>query len=389
MSSDLASSRAEPTVPGISGTKAFANRLIRLAKQAGAAGADVGIVSPGADLHYLAGHSVSSHERLTALLVPVAGPPQMVVPALERAGWAGSPIELLGVPFTTWTDGTDPYQVLAALLPADARVLSVDDHMPAVHALGISWARPGSELTLAGKIIGELRMRKEAAEIDELAEVGAAIDRVQARIGEWLRAGRTEAEVAADIGAALVDEGHTRADFVIVGSGRNGASPHHEASGRVIEPGDPVVIDIGGPNTAGYYSDCTRTYRVAGSGGDPEFDAVYEIVRSAQQAGIDAVKVGATAESIDQASRDVIEKAGYGPYFITRTGHGIGLEVHEHPYLVAGNTMPLEQGMAFSIEPGIYLPGRFGVRIEDIVVVGPAGAVLMNNATKALTTVGG
>ncbi len=389
MTSESAPSRADDNRSGAGQPAVFADRLRRLAVQAAVAGADVVVVSPGADLRYLAGHSVSSHERLTALLVPVAGLPQLVVPALERAGWAGSPIESLGIPFTTWNDGADPYQVLVGLLPDGARVVCVDDHMPAVHALGISWAQPGSELTLAGRLIGELRMRKEPGEIDALADVGAAIDRVQARIGEWLRPGRTESEVAADIATALVQEGHTRADFVIVGSGSNGASPHHEASARVIEPGDPVVIDIGGPNAAGYYSDCTRTYQVAGPAADPEFTTVYEIVRSAQQAGIDAVKVGATAESIDRASREVIERAGYGPYFITRTGHGIGLEVHEHPYLVAGNTMQLEQGMAFSIEPGIYLPGRFGVRIEDIVVVGPGGAVLMNNATKALTTVGG
>ena len=366
----------------------FADRLARLAEQARQGGVDVVIISPGADLQYFAGHSVSSHERLTALVVPVEGPAHIVVPALERAGWAGSPVESLGVPFVTWADGADPYQTLIQLLPADARVLAVDYHMPAMHALGIHWAVPGSELTLAGEIIGELRMRKEPAEIAELTGVGAAIDRVQARIGEWLRAGRTEAEVAADIAAAMVQEGHTEADFVIVGSGVNGASPHHEASAKVIEPGDPVVIDIGGPNPAGYYSDCTRTYRVAGDGGDPEFEAVYEIVRQAQQAGIDAVRPGVSAEAVDQASRSVIEAAGYGPYFITRTGHGIGLEVHEHPYLVSGNTRPLEVGMTFSIEPGIYLPGRFGVRIEDIVVVGPDGAVLMNNATKALTTVG-
>ncbi len=347
------------------------------------------LIAPGADLQYFAGHSVSSHERLTVLLVPTQGTPQVVVPALERAGWSGSPIEELGVPFITWTDGQDPYRVLVDLLPAGTQVLCVDDHLPAVHALGISWALPGSRLTLAGQVIAELRMRKEPAEIQALAEVGAAIDRVQDRIGEWLRAGRTEADVAADIAAALVEEGHTRADFVIVGSGRNGASPHHEASLKVIEPGEPVVIDIGGPSAAGYFSDCTRTYRVAGPHADPEFDAVYEVVRLAQQAGIDAVRVGATAESIDEASRAVIEKAGYGPYFITRTGHGIGLEVHEHPYLVAGNTLPLEEGMAFSIEPGIYLPGRFGVRIEDIVVVGEAGAVLMNKASKSLLTVGG
>lgn len=382
----------EPVAAGISivdGSEAFATRLRQLGAQAAQAGADVVIISPSADLQYFAGHSVASHERLTALIVPADGPPQMVVPALERPGWVDSPVERLGVPFNTWTDGMDPYQVVAALLPAAARVLSVDYHMPAVHALGISWAVTGSELRLAGEIIGELRMRKEPEEIASLTEVGAAIDRVQGRIGEWLRAGRTEADVAADIAAALVDEGHTRADFVIVGSGRNGASPHHEASTKVIEPGDPVVIDIGGPNAAGYYSDCTRTYLVAGPSTDPDFEVVYEIVRQAQQAGIDAVRPGATAESIDQAARAVIEAAGYGDYFITRTGHGIGLEVHEHPYLVSGNALPLEVGMAFSIEPGIYLPGRFGVRIEDIVVVGDDGARLMNRADKALTTVGG
>ncbi len=368
-------------------TSVFAGRLSSLSALADQTGADVVIISPGADLRYFAGHSVSSHERLTALVVPADGRPQMLVPALERLGWAGSPVETIGVPFTTWTDGADPYGALAALLPPAAGVLAVDYHMPAVHALGMARAIPGSELTLAGGIIGELRMRKGPAEIAALAEAGAAVDRVQARIGEWLRTGRSESDVAADIAAALVEEGHTRADFVIVGSGINGASPHHEASDRIIEPGDPVVIDIGGPTGAGYFSDCTRTYRMAGPA-DPEFDSVYEVVRQAQQAGVDAVRPGVPAEEIDQAARSVIDKAGYGEFFITRTGHGIGLEVHEHPYLVTGNATPLEVGMAFSIEPGIYLPGRFGVRIEDIVVVGPDGAVLMNNAPKTLTSVG-
>ena len=367
----------------------FADRIRQLAARAEAAGADVVIIAPGADLQYFAGHSVSSHERLTALVVPVAGQPLMLVPALERAGWTGSPVERSGVPFTTWTDGMDPYRVLTALLPPTARVLAVDYHMPAVHALGLSRAVPGSTLTLAGETIAELRMRKSADEVSALVEVGAAIDRVHRRIGEWLRPGRTEAQVAADIAAALVEEGHTSADFVIVGSGRNGASPHHEASPKVIEAGDPVVIDIGGPSPAGYFSDCTRTYRVAGGTSDPDFEAVYEIVRSAQQAAIDAVAPGVTAESVDAASRSVIEAAGYGEYFITRTGHGIGLEVHEHPYIVSGNAMPLETGMAFSIEPGIYLPGRFGVRIEDIVVVGDDGAILVNTAPKTLVTIGG
>ncbi len=373
----------------VGGPAALADRLARLAGAARSAGVAAVVISPGADLRYFAGHSVSSHERLTALVVPVDGAPFLVVPALERPGWAGSGAERLGLGFTTWTDGTDSHQVLAALLPAGAAVLAVDDHMPAMHALGIARAVPGAELALAGEIIAGLRMRKSAGEVAALSEVGAAIDRVQCRIGEWLQAGRTEAEVAADIAAALVEEGHTSADFVIVGSGRNGASPHHEASTKVVEPGDPVVVDIGGPSPAGYFSDCTRTYRVAGPVTDPDFAQVYEVVRRAQQAGIDAVRPGVSAESVDRAARAVVEEAGYGQYFITRTGHGIGLEVHEHPYLVTGNTLPLEEGMAFSIEPGIYLPGRFGVRIEDIVVVGPDGPVVLNEAPKSLVTVGG
>lgn len=370
---------------------AFADRLARLAEQAVVSGADVILITPGPDLEYFIGHSIGSHERLTCLVVPATGDAALLVPTLERPGWSGTAAEELGLQFTTWTDGDDPYQALAALLPADARVLAVDYHMPAVHALNAQAIVPGTELTLAGEAIAELRMRKGPAEVDALAAAGAAIDRVQGRIAEWLKAGRTENEVAADIAEAIVAEGHARPDFVIVGSGPNGASPHHEASDRVIQPGDAVVIDIGGPMPSGYFSDCTRTYVIAPDGGrtiSPRIEEIYGVVRRAQAAGVAAVRPGATAESIDQASRSVIDQAGYGEYFITRTGHGIGLEVHEHPYMVAGNTTVLEPGMAFSVEPGIYLPGEFGVRIEDIVVVGDSGPVLMNTAPTTLTIVG-
>jgi Xaa-Pro dipeptidase len=369
----------------------LSDRLERLAAQAVMSGADVILISPGPDLEYFIGHSVASHERLTCLVVPASGEPSLLVPTLERLGWTGTPVESMAVEISTWTDGDDPYRALADLLPADARVLAVDYHMPAVHALNAQSIVPGSELTLAGEAIAELRMRKGAAEVAALAAAGAAIDRVQRRIGEWLRPGRTENEVAADIAKAIVDEGHARPDFVIVGSGPNGASPHHEASDRVIAAGDVVVIDIGGPMPSGYFSDCTRTYLVAPESGEsvaPKVREVYEIVRQAQAAGVAAVRPGVSAESIDAASRAVIEQAGYGEYFITRTGHGIGLEVHEHPYMVAGNGTLLEPGMAFSVEPGIYLPGDFGVRIEDIVVVGDDGPRLMNTAPTELTIVG-
>src|SRR6476661_1738268 len=314
----------------------LSDRLQRLAAQAAVSGADVILISPGPDLEYFIGHSVASHERLTCLVVPAHGEPSLLVPALERLGWAGTPVESMAVAISTWTDGDDPYRALADLLPADARVLAVDYHMPAVHALNAQAIIPGSELTLAGEAIAELRMRKGAAEVAALAAAGAAIDRVQRRIGEWLRPGRTENEVAADIAAAIVDEGHARPDFVIVGSGPNGASPHHEASDRVIAAGDVVVIDIGGPMPSGYFSDCTRTYVVAPADGDgiaADARAVYEIVRRAQAAGVAAVRPGVSAESVDAAARAVIEESGFGKYFITRTGHGIGMEVHEHPYM--------------------------------------------------------
>jgi Xaa-Pro aminopeptidase len=226
---------------------------------------------------------------------------------------------------------------------------------------------PGVEQALAGAVLRELRIRKTPEEVQALRDAGAAIDRVHARIGEWLRAGRTEREVGRDIGDAIVAEGHVRADFIIVGSGPNGASPHHDVSDRVIQPGDPVVVDIGGTTEAGYCSDETRTYAV----GDPdaEFQKYYEVLLAAQVAA---------CEAVDAAARGVIDRGGYGEYFIHRTGHGIGMEGHEHPYIVEGNDEALEPGMAFSIEPGIYLPGRHGARIEDIVVCTEDGGERVN-----------
>jgi len=262
--------------------------------------------------------------------------------------------------------------------------VAVSDFTPALHVLALRSALPKAEQVLAGPIVRELRMRKDAAEIGALRRAGAAIDRVHARVGEWLRPGRTEAEVGADIEAAIVEEGHAAADFVIVGSGPNGASPHHSVSDRVIESGDVVVVDIGGPIPEGYNSDSTRTYAV-GTPRDSDVPATYAVLEAAQQAAVDAVRPGVSAESIDAAARSVIEAAGFGEYFIHRTGHGIGLDVHEEPYIVAGNEVTLEPGMAFSVEPGIYQPGRWGARIEDIVVVTADGVEPLNRRPHGLT----
>ncbi|OLF18059.1 M24 family metallopeptidase [Actinophytocola xanthii] len=358
-------------------------RLERARQAAGTTGADAMLLAPGSDLRYLLGGSGSSFERLTCLVVPTGGEPVLVVPKLEAPGYAEVPTDELGVEVATWVDGEDPYALVASRLRGASRV-ALGDVMPALHVLGLRGALPGAEQVLAGPIVRELRMRKDLAEIDALRRAGAAIDRVHARMAEFLRVGRTEAEVGADIAVAMVEEGHAVAEFVIVGSGPNGASPHHAVSERVVEAGDVVVVDIGGPVPEGYSSDSTRTY-VMGSPSEPDVTRTYEVLQAAQAAAVAAVRPGVLAQEIDAAARTVIAEAGLGEFFIHRTGHGIGLDVHEDPYIVGGNALPLEPGMAFSVEPGIYFPGRWGARIEDIVVVTEDGVESLNNQPHELT----
>jgi Xaa-Pro aminopeptidase len=343
---------------------ALSKRLDRAAAAAAQAGVDALLMAPGSDLRYLLGAGGSSFERLTCLVVPADGSPTLVVPKLEAPGYDPVPTGELGVELATWVDGEDPYALVASVLGRPARV-AVGDVMVAMHVLGLRAALPDAQQVLAGPIVRELRMRKDAEEVD-------------ARMAEFLRVGRTEAEVGADIAAAIVEEGHEVAEFVIVGSGPNGASPHHSLSDRVVEAGDVVVIDIGGPVPGGYCSDSTRTY-VMGEPRDPDVPETYAVLQAAQQAAVHAVRPGIPAQDVDAAARDVIASAGLGEFFIHRTGHGIGLDVHEDPYIVAGNDLLLEPGMAFSVEPGIYQPGRWGARIEDIVVVTEDGVEPLNN----------
>ena len=362
------------------GVPVLRDRLDRVRSAAAGADVDALVITPGSDLRYLLGVGGESFERLTCLVVPVAGDPVLVVPKLEQPGYAGVPADELGVSVAAWVDGEDPYRLVAGVLAGSGGVsrVGVADMMPALHVLGLAAAVPGARQVLAGPVLRELRMRKDAAEVAALARAGAAIDRVHARMGEWLRAGRTEAEVGADIAAAIVAEGHERAEFVIVGSGPNGASPHHELSDRVIEVGDVVVVDIGGPVPEGYHSDSTRVYSV-GEPAHPDVWETYGVLQRAQEAAVRAVRPGVSAQEVDAAAREVIAAAGFGEFFVHRTGHGIGLDVHEEPYVVAGNDLPLEAGMAFSVEPGIYLPGRWGARIEDIVVVTEDGVRRLND----------
>ena len=366
----------------------YENRLRRTREVARRQGIDAVLVSPGPDMLYLTGYAAVALERLTCLVLPVDSEPRLVVPALEQPAAQASPVADLDVEIVSWTETEDPYALTASLLPTSVATVAVDDRMWAVKALALAAAVPGARQQAAGTVLRELRMRKTAAEVDALREAGAAIDRVHQRMGEWLRPGRTEREVAHDIASAIVAEGHVRADFVIVASGPNAASPHAEVSERVIATGDPVVVDIGGTTLAGYCSDSTRTYAV---GGEPpaDFKEYYAVLLAAQKAQCDAVSPGVTAEAVDARGRELITEAGHGDHFLHRTGHGIGLETHEEPYIVSGNALPLEPGMAFSVEPGIYLAGRHGARIEDIVVVTDTGAERLNTTSRDLVVVAG
>ncbi|MEQ4722627.1 Xaa-Pro peptidase family protein [Nonomuraea sp. B19D2] len=360
------------------------SRLAAVQEATAKAGVDALLLTPGPDLRYVSGYEAKPLERLTCLVVPAAGDPYMMVPRLELPAAEASPASRLGLEFVAWDETDDPYAVVAGRLGKAGKV-GLADRMWAMSSLRFREVLPEAEQVLAGTVLRELRMRKSPAEVAALREAGAAIDAVHRRVPELLRAGRTEREVGRDIAEAILAAGHATVDFVIVASGPNGASPHHDVSDRVIQAGEPVVVDIGGQLPNGYCSDSTRTYSV----GEPpaEFTAYYEVLRRAQDAACAAVRPGVSCESIDTAARDIIAEAGYGDYFIHRTGHGIGIETHEEPYIVSGNGAPMEAGFAFSVEPGIYLPGRHGARIEDIVVCTDGGAERLNNTPRDLVIV--
>jgi len=359
----------------------YADRVARAATLAADAGLSGLVVTPGPDLRYLVGAQVDTFERITALVIPAVGDPAVVAPRMELAALRDSALAEIGVPIRDWVDGDDPYALITDALGSGIGRVGVSDAMPTLHSVPLA-DRLDIRLELATAVLRELRMIKDASEIEALRRAGAAIDAVHRQVPGWLRAGRTEREVAADIESAMLVAGHTRAEFIIVGSGPNGADPHHEVSDRVIERGDIVVVDIGGPVAPGYNSDCTRTYVV----GEPDTKAAreIEILRQAQQAAVDAARPGVTAESVDAAARDVLAAAGLAEAFVHRTGHGIGLSVHEEPYIVAGNDLVLREGMAFSIEPGIYFPGAWGARIEDIVIVTADGCESVNRTSHGL-----
>ncbi len=348
---------------------------------------DVLLLSVGADLPYLTGYEAMPLERLTMLVVPRDAEAVLVVPGLEAPRVVDRPDVFRLAP---WAEAEDPLVLVLAAMGAASRA-AIGDHTWAQFLLALQDRAPGTTFTPASTVLGPLRAVKDAAEIEALRRAGAAADRVARQLhgGDIALIGRTEAEVSADIGRRLLAEGHQRVNFAIVAAGPNAASPHHEAGDRVIGADEVVLCDFGGTmlaeDGAGYCSDITRCVFT----GEPPaaFEELYDVLHEAQAAGVAAATVGTTCEAVDAAARDIIDAAGYGEFFIHRTGHGIGIDAHEDPYIVAGNATPLVPGHAFSVEPGIYIPGRWGARLEDIVVAATAGPDSLNQVDHGLVRV--
>jgi D-alanyl-D-alanine dipeptidase len=357
----------------------FAERLARGAAQARAADLDALLIAPGPDLAYFADYLPPVTERLTMLVIPSEGEPTMVVPALEHDS-AAATRAAGAIRLVTWADGQDEHAALVDQLWSGGRY-GISDSAWAMHLLALQNELPDVRFRAFSAVLPMLRAVKGDDEIDRLAAAGAAADATFEDVLSLPFAGRAEREIAADLDRLLREHGHSQVDFTIIGSGPNGANPHHEAGDRVIQQGDMVVLDFGGLMD-GYGSDITRTVHV-GEPTDEEHE-VFEVVQRAQQTAFETVAVGVPLQEIDRAARAVIAEAGYGPYFVHRVGHGIGTTTHEPPYLVEGEEQPVVAGMCFSLEPGIYLPGRFGVRIEDIVVAADDGAHRLNNSSREL-----
>jgi Xaa-Pro aminopeptidase len=358
------------------------DRLGRVRRRMDELGVDALLLSLGADLPWLTGYEAMPLERLTMLVVPAGSPASLVVPRLEAPRVQEIP-EVFGL--NPWAENDDPIGMVASLVGSRRR-LAVSDRTWATFVLALQQRLPGSTWRPSSEVTGPLRAVKDASEILALVAASAGADRVASQLlgGDIHLIGRTERDVSQDIGRRLVAEGHQKVNFAIVGSGPNSASPHHEPGARVIRSGEPVVCDFGGTMN-GYCSDITRTVWT----GPPSAEEVemYEVLQRAQAIGVAAARTGIRCEDVDGAARTVIAANGYGDAFIHRTGHGIGLEEHEDPYIVAGNRVELVAGHAFSVEPGIYLAGRFGARIEDIVVASDDGPRALNAVSHDLTVV--
>lgn len=354
-------------------------------------GLDYLLVGPSADLYYLIGARTRPSERLTLLIVPQDGPAHVVAPAFEAPTLPPMPAD---VQVVTWMETDNPARIAATLIsgnenPGGAHcTIGVGERLWSLFLLRLQAELPRAAFTPAEAVMTALRQVKSPEEIGLLAASGAAADEVFGDIIRRPFAGRSELDIAQELAGLLKARGLAVEGTPIVAAGPNSASPHHHSGERIVQAGDAVVIDYGGTYQS-YYSDITRTVFVgAAPAPGSEAERVYTLVAAAQEAAVRAAHPGMPCEDLDAVARKLLSEAGYGQYFTHRLGHGIGLDGHEPPYMVSGNTTPLEVGMAFTIEPGLYLPGKFGVRIEDTVVLDEGGARRLNNARRELTVVG-
>jgi Xaa-Pro aminopeptidase len=357
------------------------DRITRAAAGAAERGVDALLITPSPDYAYLLGYQAPALERLTCLIVPAEGDPVLLLPRLEEPlarHELGELVDELHV--VPWDETDDPIRLVQTIVAGSLRV-GLQDQMWARFALRLRAALDPAELVEAGPTMSAARRIKSPEEVVRLRAAAAAADGAMDAITSERLSGRTEADVSGRISELLLAEGHETAGFAIVASGPNSASPHHHAGERVIQSGEAIVLDIGGTR-AGYCSDTSRTAFVGEP--DPDFAALYAVLREAQAAACEAVQPGIACSEIDDVARGIIGEAGYGEAFIHRTGHGIGMETHEEPYIVASNSEPLMAGHVFSVEPGIYIRDTWGARIEDIVVCTDGGGERLNTTSTEL-----
>jgi len=371
-----------PTTP--SATIDHGERLNRVRAEMARHGVDYLLIGPSTDMVYMLGYPARQSERLTLLMIGREGKPHLVMPSFElaRVQHLTGTLEL-----NPWTEAEDPNRLVASLVPGDGDgvTIAVGGQLYTYFLLRLQEVMPRARFVSGDLVMEPVRMRKSVAEVERLRAAGRAADAVWEEFISLPMVGVSEKEMLAHLHRLLIEKGHDAIGGGIVGIGPNGASPHHHVSDRRAATGDAVVVDFGGTRQD-YRSDITRTFHV----GPPtqEFRRVYEIVNEANQLASQAARPGMRAEELDRVARDHIARAGYAEAFLHRLGHGIGLDGHEGPYLVRGSEVVLDEGMTFSIEPGIYLEGRFGVRIEDIVVLTGRGAERLNMSSHELMVVG-
>ncbi len=366
----------------------FSDRMDQARHAMRARGVQAILLSVGADLPYFCGYEAMALERLTMLVLPVDGDATLVVPKLEAPRVAERP-DVFGL--RPWEETEDPIAIVADLLGSVTKA-SIGDTTWSRFTVDLLAAMPHLTLRRASEVTSSIRAVKTADEVDRLRTAAHAVDRIAARLqaGEIPLVGQTEAAVSTELSRQIIAEGHDRVNFAIVAAGENASSPHHHPGTRVIRPDEVVLCDFGGTwlgdDGVGYCSDITRC---VWTGSPPaEFAELYDVLLAAQAAQVMAARPDAVPQTIDKVGRDIIAEAGYGEYFVHRTGHGIGVEAHEDPYIVEGNAAPLVAGNAFSIEPGIYIPGRWGARLEDIVVADQTGPDPLNLADHQLAQIG-